>query len=154
MAQRFAAWFWFVAARRGWWWWLSALVLESCAWWFAARGRRRARMCLPEVRDLRFVFAAGDSLMSRCSEKMERPFRVGMKRLCERRQSKNRHRRSETARRCRPTSRRRGHSQLGSQTDNVWAEDQRKPRFYLENDSATGRRPRAVTHGTMRWKCK
>ena len=91
MAQRVAAWFWFVATRLEWWLWLSALVLASCcALWFVARGRRRARMCSPEVRGLRFEFAVHDSLASRCSEKMKMRER----------------RRCGPVRRCRPTSRR------------------------------------------------
>ena len=110
MAQRVAAWFWFVAARLEWWLWLSALVLASCcALWFVARGRRRARMCSPEVRGSRFVLEAGDSLMSRCSEKV-----------------KIREQLRGPARRCKPTSRRRGRSWM----DGFEAGDKRKLHFY------------------------
>lgn len=144
----------FVAAREEWWLWLSAPALGSRAWWFVARGRRRARMCSLEMRESRLVIVAADSLISRRSGKMGCPLRAGMKRRCEWRQSKNRNQRGGTARHCRPTSRRRDHSQLDSQMDNLGAEDECKVRFYLENNSATGGPPRAVTHRTMRQKCK
>ena len=136
------------------WLWLSALVPASYAWWFAARGLRRARMCSLEMWESCSVIAADDPLIFRRPEKMGRPLRAGMKCRCEWRQSKNRHRRGGTARRCRPTTRRTGHSQLDSQMDNFWAEDKRKLRFYLENNSVTGWPLRAVTHRAMRWKCK
>ena len=125
--------FWFVAARRERWLWLSALVLESCAWWFAARGQRQARMCSPEAQGLRFVFAADDSLVSRCPGKMQerRPF--------------------GPVRRCKPTSRRRGRSWMDSQMNDFGVEDKCKLHFYSRAD---GEKDLLLRARAMRWKCK
>src|SRR5579864_9846360 len=121
-----AARFWLVAAYREWWLRLSAPTLEGCELWFVARERRRARMRSPEMWDLCFVIVAGDSLICRCSRKMGRRRRVGMKRCCEWRRSKKRKRRGETARLRRPTSRRMGRSYRFV----AEAGDKRKRRFY------------------------
>ena len=110
-------------------------------------------MCSREMRELCFVIVADHPLIFRRSQKMGRPFRVGMKRCCEWRQSKNQHRRSGTARRCRPTIRRRGHSQMDSQRDNFWVEDKRKLSFYLRANGEKDLRIRAEVR-EMKWKCK
>jgi len=105
--------------------------------WFAARGRRRARMCSPEVRGLHFEFAVHDSLASRCSGKMKMRER----------------RRCGPVRRCRPTSRRMDRSWMDNRMDDFGVEDKRKRRFYSRADGENDLRIRAEARA-MKRKCK